>query len=29
MATNTGRGTATSANWNTTYVACDTTFAPI
>jgi hypothetical protein len=24
IAANTGRGTATSANWNTTYFACDT-----
>src|SRR5262249_18492971 len=29
IAANTGQGTATSANWNTTYLACDTTLAPI
>jgi hypothetical protein len=29
IAANTGRDTATSANWNKTYFACDTTLAPI
>ena len=29
MAANSWRGTAASANWNTTYLACLTTFAPI
>ena len=29
IAANSGRGTATSASWNTTYFACITTFAPI
>ena len=29
MAANRSRGTATSASWNVTYLACRTTFAPI
>src|SRR6516162_11316717 len=29
IAVKSGRGTDTSASWNTRYLACDTTFAPI
>jgi len=29
IAANNRRGTATSANWNVTYCACRTTFAPV
>lgn len=29
IAANNRRGTATSANWNVTYFACRTTFAPV
>ena len=29
IAANSRRGTATSTNWNVTYFACRTTFAPV